>query len=149
MVGENVGRGYINNGELTAKSFINNWHKLEERGYKTGDLGRKLHDGTIEFLGRKDRQLKIRGYRVDLKAIEKTLLDDKTIQEAVVVPYSTNSLVAFIVLRQEASIQITTIKEDIKATLPSYMIPENIVVLKKFPRLGTVSCTHLTLQTKA
>jgi acyl-coenzyme A synthetase/AMP-(fatty) acid ligase len=82
--GAAVARGYLNRPELTAEKFIQAPFNPLERLYKTGDLGRYLPDGNIEFLGREDFQVKINGYRIELGEIESTLKQHPAIQEAIV-----------------------------------------------------------------
>ncbi|MED4404262.1 amino acid adenylation domain-containing protein, partial [Metabacillus fastidiosus] len=83
--GEGVARGYLNNPELTAEKFVSNPFVPGERMYRTGDLARWLPDGTIEFIGRIDHQVKLRGYRIELGEIERNLLKHSEIKEAVVI----------------------------------------------------------------
>nr|MDJ0636529.1 amino acid adenylation domain-containing protein [Xenococcaceae cyanobacterium MO_188.B29] len=73
IAGAGVGRGYINKKDLTEQKFIQNPFNSSEKLYKTGDIGRLLPDKNIQFLGRRDRQVKLRGYRIDLKEIESAL----------------------------------------------------------------------------
>ena len=85
--GAGVARGYLNRPELTAEKFVKDPF-VEEAGarmYKTGDLGRWLPDGNIEFLGRNDDQVKVRGYRIELGEIEATLASHSGVREAAVI----------------------------------------------------------------
>ncbi|PPA80912.1 hypothetical protein C4A76_24835 [Brevibacillus laterosporus] len=72
--GEGLGRGYLNQPDVTATKFVPNPFRPGHRMYKTGDLARWLPDGSIEFWGRNDDQVKIRGYRIELKEIERQIL---------------------------------------------------------------------------
>ncbi|SFF10403.1 methyltransferase, FkbM family/non-ribosomal peptide synthase domain TIGR01720/amino acid adenylation domain-containing protein [Chitinophaga sp. CF118] len=81
--GGGLARGYLHNEQLTDLKFANNPFKAGTRIYKTGDLGRWLPDGNIEFLGRKDNQVKINGYRIELDEIPFVLLNEKIVKEAV------------------------------------------------------------------
>ena len=85
--GVGVGRGYWKREELTAERFISDPFSKEAgaRMYRSGDLGRWLADGNIEYLGRNDHQVKIRGYRIELGEIEARLLEHEGVEEAVVV----------------------------------------------------------------
>ena len=83
--GEGVGRGYLNRPELTVEKFISNPYKPQERLYRSGDLARYLPNGEIEYLGRVDNQIKIRGFRVELGEIENQLLKHNLIKEVVMV----------------------------------------------------------------
>ena len=82
--GKGLARGYINRADLTAERFIANPFGNGERLYKTGDIGRYLHDGNIEYLGRSDEQIKIRGYRIELGEIESNLNEFQGIKQSVV-----------------------------------------------------------------
>lgn len=83
--GSGLARGYLNQPDLSAECFIANPLSEEpKRLYKTGDLVRYLPDGSLEFLGRTDRQIKIRGFRVELREVENALLQLATVQSAVV-----------------------------------------------------------------
>jgi amino acid adenylation domain-containing protein len=127
VCGVNVGRGYHNNEELTKSAFAG-------RCYKTGDIGRKNTDGNIEFLGRKDRQLKIRGHRIEPEAIERVILADKTITGAVVTGDNGLSLIAYITLADEGAVNVHQLKQSLQSALPSHMVPNEIVVITQFPR---------------
>ncbi len=83
--GDCIGRGYLNNVELTSEKFVTNPFACDERMYRTGDLAKWLPDGNLDFLGRIDNQVKIRGFRIELGEIEKRLLDIDEIKEAVVI----------------------------------------------------------------
>ena len=83
--GAGVARGYWNRPALTAERFIESRFVAGDRLYKTGDVGRYLPDGNIEFLGRNDYQVKIRGFRIELGEIEARLLSHPGVREAVVV----------------------------------------------------------------
>jgi non-ribosomal peptide synthetase component F len=84
--GAGVARGYLNRPELTSERFLDDPFSQQPhaRMYKTGDMGRWLADGNIEFLGRNDHQVKIRGFRIELGEIETTLLQHPGVREAVV-----------------------------------------------------------------
>ncbi len=83
--GVGLAKGYLRRPELTAEKFIPNPFGTGKKLYKTGDLGRWLNDGNLEFLGRKDDQVKLRGYRVELGEIENTLLENRDIENCAVV----------------------------------------------------------------
>jgi amino acid adenylation domain-containing protein len=134
VYGNNVGLGYINNENLTAQSFIPLDGNPEIRGYKTGDIGRIDYDGNIEFLGRKDRQIKVRGFRVEIDEIEKALLLNPAITEAAIIAKNEQSLIAYITTNN--NVDISKIKQELKAHLPAYMIPDEIIVVESIPRHG-------------
>ncbi|UTX47435.1 non-ribosomal peptide synthetase [Chryseobacterium sp. MA9] len=129
--------GYLNNEELTDSKFIDNPFRETEKLYRTGDLAKWKPDGDIEFLGRIDNQVKIRGFRVELGEIERTLLQQKNIKEAVVISRDTGGnskyLIAFIVSRSEAEKDISSVRNALKEELPGYMIPAQIIFIDKIP----------------
>lgn len=83
--GLGLARGYLHRPDLTSERFIANPFVANERLYKTGDLGRYLPDGNIEFLGRIDHQVKIRGFRIELGEIETVLTQHPQVQQVVVI----------------------------------------------------------------
>ena len=103
--GDCVGKGYLNNKDLTSEKFIENPFVLGEIMYCSGDQARWLPDGNIEFMGRIDRQVKIRGYRVELGEIEAVLLENEAVKNAAVVAHKekngNKALVAHLVLDYE------------------------------------------------
>ncbi|MCR8966025.1 non-ribosomal peptide synthetase [Brevibacillus laterosporus] len=136
VAGIGVGRGYINDEEKTKKAFTINPYAREknERLYKTGDLGRWLPDGTIEYLGRLDYQVKIRGNRIELGEIESIINQQDSIKEAVVLvrgeDIERQYLCAYMVVQ---NVDIQVIKNSLKNKLPEYMIPTSYVLLDKMP----------------
>jgi len=139
--GDNVARGYVNQSQLTAERFITiqDWGIEDtpaKRVYKTGDLARYLPDGTIEFLGRIDHQVKIHGFRIELGEIESVLTQHPAIQNAIVLAQEDElnhkRLVAYIVPSQE-SVRINQLRDFLKQQLPDYMIPSAYVPLKALP----------------
>jgi len=132
--GEGVARGYLNREELTAEKFIPDPFEAGRRLYRTGDLGRWLEDGEIEFLGRKDDQVKVRGYRIELKEVEKALVQHRLVQEAVVVARGgdgARELVAYVVGKGE--LNVVELKAHLGRVLPEYMIPSHFVWLEAMP----------------
>lgn len=137
-IGGNIlAKGYLNNEELTKSKFITNPFNEKEKLYRTGDLAKWQPNGDIEFLGRIDNQVKIRGFRVELGEIERTLVQQDDVMEAVVISRetegSTQYLIAFIVLKPEAKKDITSVRNALKEELPGYMIPAQIIFIDKFP----------------
>ncbi|MEC3978498.1 Pls/PosA family non-ribosomal peptide synthetase [Amycolatopsis sp. H20-H5] len=144
--GPGVARGYVGRPELTADKFFR--HPLaRDRGrlYRTGDLGRFTEDGEIEYLGRADAEVKIRGYRVDLGEIENVLLADPAVSEAVAAliapPEPADApaeLVAFIVRHpgDEPDADVTRrLAEEAHKRLPAYMVPAYLDVLPGLPTM--------------
>ncbi|NIM18027.1 MAG: amino acid adenylation domain-containing protein [Candidatus Aminicenantes bacterium] len=133
--GEGIARGYQNSPELTAEKFILSPFIKGDRLYKTGDMARWLVDGSIEFSGRKDHQVKVRGFRIELEDIEIQLLNHKDIREAVVLVKENEGrdkyLCAYFVSDKE--FEIPELREYLSHELPDYMIPAYFVKLKEFP----------------
>ncbi|WP_394205003.1 amino acid adenylation domain-containing protein [Shewanella waksmanii] len=125
--GEGVSRGYFNNQKLTQEKFIDSdeWGRL----YKTGDLVRWNNAGQLEFLGRADFQVKLRGYRIELEEIESIAIEHPAIDEAAVL-VKDEQLVAYLVPDQAHNQHISTFLE---TRLPSYMVPTQIVMLPEMP----------------
>jgi thioesterase domain-containing protein/acyl carrier protein len=131
--GIGLAKGYWQDEEKTNASFI--IHPVtKEKLYKTGDLGRYLPDGDIEFLGREDFQIKINGYRIELGEIEATLKQHLTVKEVVVTTIpKTQQLIAYIVPQPESNITTQEIRSFLQTKLPAYMIPSTFVLLASFP----------------
>jgi amino acid adenylation domain-containing protein len=156
--GDGVARGYLNNPELTAERFVNLAAKIREDTrspkhqpltpkshilYKTGDLARWRGDGSIDFLGRIDHQVKVRGFRVELREIEIQLLRHPRVQEVVVIDRENTDgeryLCAYVV---SASIDkdgapwplnVSELREHLSTALPEYMMPSHFIFLAKMP----------------
>lgn len=138
--GAQVGRGYWRRPDLTAERFVPNPFGSDRRGrlYRTGDLVRWRADGKLEFLGRSDRQVKVRGHRVELGEIESTLLEFPGLRDAVVLAQPNGDtgvlLVAYVVWRAQADVGAQTLRAHLRATLPSVMVPTHFVNLTELPR---------------
>jgi amino acid adenylation domain-containing protein len=137
--GDGLARGYFNRPELTAEKFIRNPFSGDSTSclYRTGDRGRYLPDGNIEFLGRIDDQVKIRGYRIELGEIEATLGEHPMVREAVAMAREDTPgdrrLVAYIVLAQVTSQKAEELRNFLKGKLPEPMIPSALVFLESLP----------------
>lgn len=135
--GDGVVLGYLNRPELTAERFVRLPFN-HERVYRTGDLVKYLPDGRIQFLGRVDHQVKIRGHRIELEEIEAALRQHPTVGDAIVsaVEHQTEGsvLVAYVVKRDQASPQAAELRQFLAAQLPAYMVPGSYAVLEAFPR---------------
>ncbi|WP_348705006.1 amino acid adenylation domain-containing protein, partial [Tenacibaculum sp. 190524A02b] len=133
--GSGVGRGYLNNEELTKQNFIQNPFKIGDRLYKTGDLAKWLPDGTIEFIGRKDAQVKIRGYRIELGEIENALSSLTSISHSCVLAKEdatgAKRLIGYVV--SEETFDKELVQEELKEFLPDYMIPSFWISLDEMP----------------
>lgn len=135
--GVGVGRGYLNDPGKTKAAFMEDPFR-EEKGvrlYKTGDLGRRLPDGIIEFYGRNDCQVKIRGYRIELGEIEIKLVRHSAVKAAVVVvrkdESGNNFLCAYLVMNE--GLDLPGIKKHLMDSLPDYMVPAHFVELEALP----------------
>ncbi len=139
--GDGVGRGYLNRPELTAEKFVADTGGWGDGGflYRSGDLGRWLRGGELEYLGRIDFQVKIRGFRIELGEIETRLLQREDIKEAIVLarPDSSgiNTLCAYIVYDVAEELQRGTdeLRDYLSETLPAYMIPSFFVTMERIP----------------
>jgi tyrocidine synthetase-3 len=136
LSGAGLARGYLNKPELTAEKFIiQTFNGRKERIYKTGDWGKWTADGNLEFLGRKDTQVKVRGYRIELTGIESALESLKGIEAAVVLatitPTGEKVLVAYFIGNQ--AIDVQDLRSSLGKSLPAYMIPAWFVQLDKLP----------------
>jgi acyl-coenzyme A synthetase/AMP-(fatty) acid ligase len=134
--GVGLARGYWRDEAKTAASFVTH-PATGERLYRTGDRGRLLPDGNIEFLGRSDMQVKIRGYRVEPGEIESRLLAHPQIAQAVVLAHQDASgekyLAAYLTCADAASLSAETIRDYLAEALPGYMVPNAVVILDALP----------------
>ncbi|MRX41949.1 amino acid adenylation domain-containing protein, partial [Flavobacterium sp. LC2016-23] len=131
--GAGIARGYINKEELTAAAFIPNPFG-EGRLYKTGDVAKWLEDGNIEFIGRNDAQVNIRGLRIELGEIESNLLSHPLLHQVVVNVHEVQDdeyLIAYFI--SDEVLEKNDLKEYLRDFLPAYMIPEHFIQLEKFP----------------
>ncbi|MGD2085539.1 MAG: amino acid adenylation domain-containing protein [Candidatus Aminicenantes bacterium] len=165
IAGEGTARGYLNNPELTSERFDQDYHdeknqkflrgsrgrflqkeppgRRRQKIYKTGDLARFLPDGNIDFLGRIDHQVKIRGRRIELGEIESRLLNHQGVKEAVVTARETNQgdkyLCAYIVPKvmdsqsPSSALAASRLKEYLTTIFPDYMIPQFFILLERLP----------------
>lgn len=130
--GIQVARGYLNRKELTAERFIANPFG-QGRLYKTGDLGKHLPDGCIDFVGRKDHQIKLRGFRIELEEIEMQLRAFPGMAQAAVIKENEH-LVAFIVGDQStANLSVKVVERYLETHLPEHMLPSSIHILDALP----------------
>ncbi len=142
IAGDGVGCGYINDSVLTEQKFVANPFSARpaSRLYRTGDLGRFSSDWNLEFIGRVDHQVKLRGFRIDLGDIESNLRQHKEVKEAVVLSKSFSDqderLVAFVVPRHHGGSRDQTgsqLRSFLKERLPEYMVPNDVVILEEMP----------------
>jgi amino acid adenylation domain-containing protein len=144
IAGDGVGCGYINDRGLTEQKFVANPFSAgpPSRLYRTGDRGRFSSDGNLEFIGRVDHQVKLRGFRIDLGDIESTLRQHKEVKEAVVLAREDTAgekrLVAYYTASgsgegEAASVEVERLRAHLSAALPDYMVPTVFVELQKLP----------------
>ncbi|UHA73547.1 non-ribosomal peptide synthase/polyketide synthase [Paenibacillus sp. 481] len=132
--GAAVGRGYWLQPELTADKFVDNPFVPGERMYRTGDLAKWLPDGNIEFLGRIDHQVKIRGNRIEIGEVETQLLKVAAVREAVVVAREHAGLkVLCAYYTADNELTVNELREAMAQQLPGYMIPSYFIQLEKLP----------------
>ncbi|MBE6051736.1 MAG: amino acid adenylation domain-containing protein [Clostridium sp.] len=139
--GDFVGRGYLNRKDLTDKSFVTDiFRKNGEKIYKTGDLAKYLPDGNIDFLGRRDFQVKLRGLRIETTEIEGALNRNDVIENSIVLAekdsMNTLRLVAYVVIKDNAELNVRELKQFLSTLLPEYMIPTMYIKIKEIPHLN-------------
>ncbi|GAA3028238.1 non-ribosomal peptide synthetase [Actinokineospora globicatena] len=138
LAGTQVARGYLNRPGLTASRFIADpFSARGDRMYRTGDLARWLSDGSIQFLGRNDFQVKVRGFRVELGEVESAVAALPGVEGVVVVAREDlpgdKRLVAYVVLADGARSDPLALRRSAQRALPDYMVPAAVVVLAEFP----------------
>ncbi|MDF5733923.1 MAG: amino acid adenylation domain-containing protein, partial [Rhizonema sp. PD38] len=143
--GASLARGYLKRSELTAERFIPNPFANKgliasvsgSRLYKTGDRAHYLSDGNIEFLGRVDHQVKVRGFRIEIGEIESILCQHPEVQQAVVKAWekqlSNQYLVGYIVPMHKQTLSVSELHKFLRQKLPEYMVPSTFVMLKALP----------------
>ena len=137
--GLGVARGYRGRAELTAERFVADPFASAPGGrlYRTGDLVRWRADGTLEFLGRLDHQVKLRGFRIELGEIEAVLGRHPGVRDAVVTApedrHGDRRLVAYVVEKANHPVAVGELRRHLGETLPDYMVPTSFVVLPEFP----------------
>jgi acyl-coenzyme A synthetase/AMP-(fatty) acid ligase len=135
IAGAGLGRGYLNDRVLTAAKFIDNPYEEGQKLYCTGDMGRWTDDGIVEFIGRMDTQVKIRGHRIELTEIEKLLRKREDIKSAITLvkkdSTGTKQLVTYYTSREP--VDESVLRHYISQHLPYYMIPSFLVAMNSFP----------------
>ncbi len=161
--GAGLARGYVNRPDLTAERFIPNpFADKTDAGvpagarlYRTGDLARYRPDGNIEFLGRTDRQVKVRGFRIELEEIESLLRQHPAVRDAVVVVRETDGapsrkqLVAYVILDDTPTLPKQELRDYLRGELPDYMVPTAFVRLDSFPLTSNGKLDPKSLPTPA
>lgn len=138
--GDVLAKGYLNSPELTENSFITSPFDINKIIYKTGDLAKISDDGFIEFLGRIDHQVKVRGYRIELEEIEYYLVKHKLIKQAIVIIRedidSDVRIIAYLLSKNSELPKIDELRDFLKDKLPSYMIPSFFIFIDYIPLLA-------------
>ena len=141
--GIGVARGYLERPELTTERFVPDHLRPDAGGrlYRTGDLVRRLPDGELEFLGRIDNQVKVRGYRVELGEVETALLREESVAQTAVLARQQRSghhdLVGYVVAQGPEGVDPEGVRTRLAEQLPDYMVPTVLVVLDAFPMTTT------------
>lgn len=146
--GVGVARGYANDPEKTANAFLDNpfLPSPTQKMYRTGDLGRMLEDGNMEFLGRKDHQIKIRGFRVEIGEVNTTLAQYPAVTEAIVVAKGERNAIYLIAYYTSHSpLDARELKAYLSGFLPDYMIPAFFVQLDRLPMNANGKIDHKAL----
>ncbi|RKH18541.1 amino acid adenylation domain-containing protein, partial [Corallococcus sp. CA041A] len=137
--GDGVGRGYVSRPDLTAERFVPDAYGATPgaRLYRTGDMGRWRPDGTLEFLGRIDTQVKVRGFRIELAEVEAALRDLPAVQDAAVVVredvHGDKRLVAYAMPGPGQVLDASALRAALRQRLPEYMVPSVFVMLDTLP----------------
>jgi amino acid adenylation domain-containing protein len=143
--GPAVARCYLNREELSAEKFIEHPFVADGRLYKTGDLVRYLHDGSLEYIGRIDSQVKVRGFRIELSEIEAVLDSHEQVQQSVVVAHDVNGdarLAAYVVLTGDGTDIEAQLRDHMATTLPEYMLPNSIMIIDALPLTSNGKVAH-------
>ena len=138
--GDGLAQGYLNRPDLTAEKFIPNPFSTNpnSRLYRTGDLAKYRADGNIDFLGRDDHQVKLRGHRIELGEIEHILRQLPSVKESVIAARDRDSsgekeLVGYLVCNHESARSVSELRRFLQEKLPEYMVPSSFVFLEAFP----------------
>jgi acyl-coenzyme A synthetase/AMP-(fatty) acid ligase len=146
IAGKQIARGYYRNQELTREKFVKNPFGKGTL-YKTGDQGRWHPDGNIEFIGRNDTQVKVRGYRIELQEVENQFRNIAAVNDALAIVkkdhYGENALYAY--YTADINLAIDIVRDDLKKVLPLYMIPSYIMQVEGIPVTinGKIDCKAL------
>ncbi|HGE2389074.1 TPA: non-ribosomal peptide synthase/polyketide synthase [Pseudomonas aeruginosa] len=133
LAGQGLARGYHQRPGLTAERFVASPFVAGERMYRTGDLARYRADGVIEYAGRIDHQVKLRGLRIELGEIEARLLEHPWVREAAVLAVDGKQLVGYVVLESEGGDWREALAAHLAASLPEYMVPAQWLALERMP----------------
>ncbi|MFB8204887.1 amino acid adenylation domain-containing protein [Kitasatospora purpeofusca] len=140
LSGPGLARGYLGRPALSAERFVADPYDTGARMYRTGDLARRRSDGTVEFLGRTDHQVKVRGFRIELGEIEAVLTAHPGVVQAAVLPHQDGTagtrLVAHLAVAagaDPAALDLASVRAHVAAALPDYMVPAAFTALAALP----------------
>nr|WP_275891395.1 non-ribosomal peptide synthetase [Ruminococcus sp. OA3] len=150
LAGEGISEGYVGHPELTEQAFFKDLYFADQKMYKSGDMGRMRADGSIEFLGRQDDQVKINGQRVELTEIMSVMLESKLTESAVVFPAEkpdgSSQLCAYYVPSAGAEHSEAQMENWLRASVPAYMVPSRIHTADVLPVTDNGKIDILTLK---
>jgi amino acid adenylation domain-containing protein len=150
--GAGLARGYLYHPDLTAERFIPNPFSSQpgSRLYRTGDTVRYRPDGELEFLGRHDEQIKLRGFRIEVAEIEAALLRQPGVRQAAVVLHQSESgekkLIGYVTAEQTGAIDASALRRVLYDILPDYMVPAEVLALAELPLTVTGKIDRKTLR---
>jgi amino acid adenylation domain-containing protein len=137
IAGDGVSLGYLQDPEETERRFVPEPGRPDALAYRSGDLVRWRDDGLLDFLGRIDDQVKVRGYRIEPAEVEAALIEDAAVHRATVTAHEfrpgDKRLVAYLVLAPGAELRVPQLRRTLATKLPSYMVPARFVVLEDLP----------------
>jgi hypothetical protein len=137
--GVGLARGYAGQPALTAERFIPHPYSAQAgaRLYRTGDIGKWNREGDIEYLGRRDTQVKVRGFRIELEEIEAAVAQEAEVAECAVEVREAKAgdqrLVCYVVMKEGAELEVSALREQLRGRLPEYMVPSLYVELERMP----------------
>ncbi|NKS63372.1 amino acid adenylation domain-containing protein [Rhodococcus hoagii] len=135
--GQGLARGYHRRAALTAERFVADPHALDgARMYRTGDLVRWTASGALEYLGRTDFQVKVRGHRIELREVDAVLASDPTVDQAITVGYrggGADALVSYVLAAPGAAVDTRALVVHARGRLPEYMVPSVVTIVDSIP----------------
>jgi non-ribosomal peptide synthetase-like protein len=139
IAGPALARGYVNRPENTAEKFVINPNNINQRLYRTGDLVQKNSEGNLQFCGRVDDQVKLRGFRIELNEIEAVMMEYTGVNQAVVCLQHLEkpTLVAYVLADKKNSFDLESLKIFLRTKLPDFMMPTLIELVSVFPLLSS------------
>ncbi|MCX4030254.1 amino acid adenylation domain-containing protein [Endozoicomonas sp. SM1973] len=146
-----MAQGYWQQQKITAERFIPNPYSATpgSRMYKTGDLVRQLEDGSLEYIGRDDFEVKVRGYRIDVRQVEAAAMEHSSVQQICVVgwPLGANApqLAAYIVVKNGGGLTVQNVRDLLNESLPAYMVPTLFTFVDALPKLPNGKLDRLSL----